>query len=240
MTKTINVILLVSISVLVSGCVATQGDMGSIYERQNRLEATIDRLSSEIQAVKISQEETAGIDVELREKVFQIENQVQELNSSYEDLRRKTDNFRYNPPPSLSIGEVPPPSAEEPSENSVYAEAEGALSDGRYEEARERFRLFLSKYPDSSKAADATYGIAESFYREKEFEGAILAYQRFIGFYPDDQRVPLCYLKQGSSLIEMGRKEEGKLFLEILIDKYPESEEAKTAKENIKELAIQS
>jgi TolA-binding protein len=50
--------------------------------------------------------------------------------------------------------------------------------------------------------------------------------------------VPLSYLKQGLSLIEIGREEEAKLFFQTLIDKYPQSEEAKTAKEKIRELAV--
>ncbi|MEK6224635.1 MAG: tetratricopeptide repeat protein, partial [Thermodesulfobacteriales bacterium] len=71
-----------------------------------------------------------------------------------------------------------------------------------------------------------------------EFEEAILEYQKFIDSYPKDDRVPLSYLKQGFSLIEIGREEEAKLFFQTLIDKYPRSEEASTAKEKIRELAV--
>jgi TolA-binding protein len=40
------------------------------------------------------------------------------------------------------------------------------------------------------------------------------------------------------SLVEIGKREEAKLFFQTLIDKYPNSDEAKTAKEKISELAV--
>ena len=123
-------------------------------------------------------------------------------------------------------------------EDYVFNQGYTDLSEGNYGGSREQFKLFLSKYPDSSKASDATYWIAESYYRQGEFEEAILEYQKFIDSYPKDDRVPLSYLKQGFSLIEIGREEEAKLFFQTLIDKYPKSEEASTAKEKIRELAV--
>jgi TolA-binding protein len=44
-------------------------------------------------------------------------------------------------------------------------------------------------------------------------------------------------LKQGLSLVNIGRKEEARIFLQTLIDKYPQSEEAKVAQQKLKELA---
>ena len=85
----------------------------------------------------------------------------------------------------------------------------------------------------------SSYWIAESYYREGQFEESILEYQRFIDTYPKDERVPLAYLKQGLSLVEIGKKEEANLFFQTLIDKYPNSDEAKTAKEKISELAVE-
>lgn len=88
----------------------------------------------------------------------------------------------------------------------------------------------------STKSPDTQYQVAESYYREGKFEEAVLQFQSFIDTYPKDSRVPISYLKQGLSLINLGRKEEAKFFLQTLIDKFPGSEEAKKAKEKLKEL----
>ena len=52
--------------------------------------------------------------------------------------------------------------------------------------------------------------------------------------------MPLSYLKQGFSLIEIGREEEAKLFFQTLIDKYPGSPEADEAEKKISKLELNS
>ncbi|HVY55026.1 MAG TPA: tetratricopeptide repeat protein, partial [Thermodesulfobacteriota bacterium] len=69
---------------------------------------------------------------------------------------------------------------------------------------------------------------ADSNYADGKYEDAILEYQKLIDTYPRDRRVPAAYLKQGLSLINLGRKQEAKYFLNTLIDKYPDSKEAQT------------
>ena len=83
---------------------------------------------------------------------------------------------------------------------------------------------------------DAQYAIAETYYTKREFREAILSFQRFIATYPNDRRVPLCYLKQGISLINIGKKEEAKFFFQTLIDKFPKSNEAEIAKDKLREI----
>lgn len=87
------------------------------------------------------------------------------------------------------------------------------------------------------ESPDALYLKAESYYQEGKYADAILEFQRFIDTYPQDKRAPTSYLKQGLSLIKIGRKDEAKFFLETLIDKFPKSEEAKIAREKLKELS---
>ena len=87
-----------------------------------------------------------------------------------------------------------------------------------------------------AQSANSLYSAAESYYSDKQFKEAILAYQRFIANYPRDRRVPLSYLKQGLSLISIGKKDEAKYFLQTLIDKFPTSEEAEVAKEKLRQI----
>lgn len=75
---------------------------------------------------------------------------------------------------------------------------------------------------------------ADTSYEDGQYEDAILEYQKLIDTYPKDKRVPAAYLKQGLSLINLGRKQEAKYFLNTLIDKYPDSKEAQTARAKLK------
>ena len=85
-----------------------------------------------------------------------------------------------------------------------------------------------------SNTPGALYTKAVTNYNDGRFEDAILDYQKLIDTYPRDKRVPEAYLKQGLSLINLGRKQEAKYFLNTLIDKYPNSQEAQTAREKLK------
>ena len=241
--KIITILLLAGISSMSIGCVATQSDVSSVYARQTRLEAKMERLSQQVQSLQ-GTGVSGGNNIQLQEQVAQLEKEVKDLNRSYATLDAKVNQSSVGlPPPSgtIPIGSeggsgLPPLDLE--TEDFIFNQGYTDLSEGNYSGSREQFKLFLSKYPNSNKASDATYWIAESFYRQGEFEEAILEYQKFIDTYPKDDRVPLSYLKQGLSLVEIGREEEAKLLFQTLIDKYPQSEEASTAKEKIRELAV--
>lgn len=78
------------------------------------------------------------------------------------------------------------------------------------------------------------YILATESYSKGNYEDAILEYQKFIDTSPKDSRLPGAYLGQGLSLMNLGRKEEAKYFFNTLIDKYPNSRAAKTAREKLK------
>jgi tol-pal system protein YbgF len=231
------------ISIMSLGCVATQGDVSSVYARQTRLEAKMDRLSNQVETISQKEATTTGTDVQLQEKVYQLEASLRDLSQAYSKLESKVNQLSLgSTPPVTESGshmQMPSETASVNTEEVMFNEGYTELSDGNYEGSRAKFKEYLSRYPKSQKASDATYWIAESYYREGQFEESILEYQRFIDTYPRDQRVPLAYLKQGMSLVEIGKGEEAKLFFQTLIDKYPNSDEAKTAKEKISELAVE-
>ncbi len=239
--KVIIVFILAGICSMSVSCVATQSEVSGVYARQTRLEAKMEQLSQQVSSLQSGGVSGGGVDIQLREQVAQLEEQVEKLNRSYSSLEARVNQGSLPVPPNTELGtdsgsELS--SIDLESEDYIFNEGYTELSKGNYSGSREQFKLFLAKYPNSSKASDATYWIAESYYRQGEFEEAILEYQKFIDSYPKDERVPLSYLKQGLSLIEIGREEEAKLFFQTLIDKYPQSEEAKTAKEKIRELAV--
>jgi len=89
------------------------------------------------------------------------------------------------------------------------------------------------------KTPSNLYLIADSYYQQGDFINAILAYQSFIDTYPNERRVADAYLKQGLSLIKIGREERAKYFFKTVIDKFPDSEDAIIAKEKLNEIEKQ-
>lgn len=229
-------VFVLSVFVVLSGCVATQEDVRGLYGRQARLEAKVTQLSQEVGAQKT--QSTSNSD--LRQRMSQLEQKLRNMEQSISDIGERLNRLEKrgeevsslpSQPEAPAVGGESAPNVS--NEETVFNEGYKSLTEGRYKDARDNFKLVLSKYPGSAKASDAQYWLAESYYREGNFEEAILAFQKFIDIYPKDSRVPLSYLKQGLSLINIGRKEEARLFLQTLIDKFPKSQEARVAKEKL-------
>jgi len=92
--------------------------------------------------------------------------------------------------------------------------------------------------PDTKPAAPTgdLYQRANTLYSEGQYLNAILAYQVFIDTYPNDGKVADAYLKQGLSLIKIGRPDGAKFFFKTLIDRFPDSTEAALAKQQLENI----
>ena len=239
MKRDLPIIGLSSFIFLLGGCVATNEDLRGLYARQTRVEARMERLSQNVESFKRESEAFGSNE----QQIVQLEERLNNIEQSFSDLNRRLDTLEgrsiSSTPQAVQPGDVTGGGSDSiQSEARVYNEGYRNLGEGNYKEARDQFNSFLANDPTSPQAADALYWIAESYYREGKFEEAILEFQKFIDTYPKDDRVPLSYLKQGLSLTSIGRNEEAKLFLQTLIDKFPKSEEARIAKEKLRELAV--
>jgi TolA-binding protein len=132
---------------------------------------------------------------------------IRNLEQNYSDIYLKIDELRAKPPAGA------PPAAEPPGETV----GPPAPSGGPAEEKD-------------------LYVRAGKHYNQGQFLNAILAYQVFIDTYPNDSRVADAYLKQGLSLVRIGRKDGAKYFFKTLINRFPNSPEAERAREELKSI----
>ena len=121
-------------------------------------------------------------------------------------------------------------------EDGIYKNAKYMLDKGNNEKARELFEAFLKQYPDSDNADNARFWIADSYYRDKWYEKAILEYQKVVVDYAGGNKVPAAMLKQGYAFSNLGEDANAKLILKELVKKFPGSREADIAKDKLKKL----
>ncbi len=122
------------------------------------------------------------------------------------------------------------------SEQGLYQQAKQFLDMGQTDQARSKFEEFIKLYPGSVNADNARFWIADSYYRDKWYEKAILEYQKVIEKYPKGNKVAAALLKQGFAFSNLGEKANARLLLKELIKKYPSSHEAKIAKDKLRVL----
>ncbi|MBD3219919.1 tol-pal system protein YbgF [bacterium] len=133
-----------------------------------------------------------------------------------------------------TLGEYRPPSggeqagmAELPEEAlSIFQAAELDRSRGNVEMAREGFREFLERFPDSEKADDARYWLADLAYGDQEWQAAADGFAALLEDHPETDWAAAAMYKRGLSLQELGQDELAELTLRELMAKYPESNEA--------------
>jgi tol-pal system protein YbgF len=115
----------------------------------------------------------------------------------------------------------------------VYLAGYQAFKDGKTAEARVKLTSVIKDYPDNEYSDNARFWIAESYHKEGNYEDAILTYEELIKKNPKSDKVPGAMLKQGLSFYALKDNRTGRIILEKLIEQFPNSEQAKTAKKKI-------
>ncbi|WDP88958.1 MAG: tol-pal system protein YbgF [Desulfobacter sp.] len=128
------------------------------------------------------------------------------------------------------------PALTKDTEDGLYNFAKKLFDDGDKENARLQFENFINKYPESKKADNARFWIADSYYAEKWFEKAILEYQKVLETYPGSNKAAAARLKQGYAFAALGETANARLILKELIKRHPDSKEAKYAREKLKSI----
>lgn len=157
------------------------------------------------------------------------------------DQLQKTDSARPKVD-LLPIGRAEPvapparrPMVEAPDDyKKTYDAAYLEVTRRSYDLAVAGFREFIKKYPHSSLADNARYWIGESFYAQRKFKEAVLEFERVIGEYPGQDKVPAAMLKAGLCRQELGEKSKADQLWQKLLKLYPKSPEALLAKEKLK------
>lgn len=118
----------------------------------------------------------------------------------------------------------------------LYEDASTLFKNKKYREAREKFNIFLKQFPKNELADNAQFWIGETYYAEKDFEGAILAYETLLKGYPASRKTAGALLKQGMAFAELDDRKTAKVIFQKLIDKHPDSKEAQVARKKIAEM----
>ena len=115
----------------------------------------------------------------------------------------------------------------------VYKDAYETYHRGDLEGARRKFEAFLKQYPNTELSDNAQFWIGETYYLRKDYERAILEYEKAIVKYPEGDKIPAALFKQALAFLELGDKTNAKNLLKRVIERYPQSDLAETARKKL-------
>lgn len=224
-----------------AGC--TGGDL--IVQRQGSMEG---RLNQMMQAQNAATAQIAEISMQLKELKEQVSRQAAAEKSSVEALselqgkvgmlsrRVERAEVQLDPPKPSRIELVNSDADAEVREEKVqsdYMKAFGLFSANNYSAAAEAFRSLISSYPESESAANARYWLGECYFAEGRFQEAVEAYATVLERKPSAARGADAMLKSGLAWYGLKDAEKGRATMKALIEKYPASEAAVKAKEQL-------
>ena len=114
-----------------------------------------------------------------------------------------------------------PPAPASAGERADYDTALAILREGRYEEATQAFNAFLAKYPSSEYADNASYWLGETYYVNRDFNGALGAFQGLVDGYPNSPKASDSLLKMGYIHYEQKDWAAARQALEAVVSGYP-------------------
>lgn len=221
-----------------TGCAAND----VFVQRQSSMEG---RLEQVIQAQKSIKGELAEISLQLKELKSQIAKQAANDNAVQAQYDQLQDRLRVlgarleqveAPKRSTVIELVNQDSLPEGREESVqaaYMKAFGLFSANSFKAAAEAFEAFIATYPESEYAANARYWLAECYYSEERYKEALASFAKVLDAKPSEKRGADAMFKIGLSWYKLNDKEKGDLALRELVEKYPQSEAALQAREQL-------
>lgn len=211
-------------------------DVTSVRKLAADMQASMDSMKADFQALNgkmddlaISAKKPADDLARYREdadkRIIALEDRVVKLQTALDDLNKRIGDLAAQPKKE-----------EAATPESLYAKGLETFKAGDMQAARDIFTKFLDQYPKHDLASNAQYWIGETYYNEKGYEAAILAYQEVIKQYPGKEKVPSAMLKQAMSFRAIKDNKNARYVLKKLEEGFPRSEEAKRAKVLLKEI----
>jgi tol-pal system protein YbgF len=94
----------------------------------------------------------------------------------------------------------------------------------------------LAQYPNGALADDAQYWIGEAMYVTRDFPGGLKAFQAVVQRFPESARVAEAMLKLGYIQYEMGAKEDARVTLTQVVNRFPGSRVSISAQTRLRKL----
>jgi tol-pal system protein YbgF len=135
----------------------------------------------------------------------------------------------FTAPPAVA----PAPPADPALEQGSYQAAFDLLMQRRYDEAKQGFQQFLAQYPNGQLAANAQYWLAEASYVSRDFDTALVEFNKVIEGFPASAKVSDALLKTGYIYYEQQQWEKAREVLQGLVEKHPASTVARLAQKRL-------
>jgi len=172
----------------------------------------------------------------LKTDVSRLSTRLDEINSRLAEVQRKFDENQMQVQtlrsvPSAASGDV------DVEPDRVYSASYNDYLVGNYALAINGFQDFLTNYPESEYADNASYYLGDCYLQQKNLDLALKSFEQTVNLFPSGDKTSTAYYKMGQILMEQNRMDEAVAILKKLVQLFPGSTEARLAGEDLSKLS---
>jgi len=194
--------------------------MLDMYQKIQALEAELARLRNQ---VEVQGNEMQRLQTRLRSVTEDLDQRVQNLERGGGKTGATGPSGTTSTPPVATNG----------GDQQAYNAAFSLMKQGDYSRAAASFRNFLQTYPNSPLAGNAQYWIAESSYLVRNYDQALAEFEKVVRNHANSRKVPDAMLKTGYCQYELKKYDKAKDILTEVVQRYPETQVALSAKSRL-------
>lgn len=237
--RCVVVLSLLGASALMSGCATTPPEQDPVVQRLTEMDGRLLRLERVLanqslldlsQRIEAAQAETRALRGELDELQHSLAKTQDSQRDMYGDVDRRLAALEggaaASAAPAAASSGLPVPQGDD---RANYQAAFDALKDGKYEDAVNGFKRFLSSFPASALADNAQYWLGEAHYVMKQYPDALRDFKTVIDKYPDSRKIPDALLKIGYCNYELKNFPEARSALGQVVSRYGDTTAARLA-----------
>jgi tol-pal system protein YbgF len=210
-------------------------------EARQQIDGLKKELNGRLETIQRGQLDQASQNEELRAEIARLRGQVEVLLNEVESLKTRQRDFyvdlderlrRFEANAANTAGQPGAPGAPAaPTGN--YEDALNLLKEGHAAEALAELNAFINNNPEAPNLAAAHFWGGTAALQTKDVATATKLFNTVLGRWPKDTVAPDAMLGLANGQIAMGDQRAARRTLQSLIDRYPSSSAARTAKQHL-------
>ncbi len=210
------------------------------------------KLNTQNEAASGKLDTVSGQVQSLNDSVDELKARIAKLDKSVQDLQTQLQNMQAPPaqaqpggagpmPGTPGAGGTPPvaPAAQQapPLQETLQAGVRD-YNAGRYDVALGEFQSVVQSYPLDDLAGTAQFYLGEIAYQQKDYAAAIKSYNAVLEGFSGNAKAPAAQLHKGYALLAENKKDEGIHELRSLIQRHPQTPEARAARSKLNGMGV--
>ena len=224
MNRKIQLLCLGGLGLLLSGCIASERDMGTLKLQLKELNDTISIMQANQAELASKMDELNQNLAVSNENLSQLDEQIITLSAKLDDINATVRNGKGTDSQASTVAMLP---------SEIFNEAKNHLTKQAYDLAESGFKLYIEKYPDGENIEQAYIYLGDTYEAQGQHKPAAVAYATVLQKFPKSKNIPTARLKYARSILPLGKKEEAKRYLQSIVQEFGRTPEARLAKDEL-------